>query len=357
MERVCLPSLSSFLDTMRFLKFFARRLLHSIFVLLGLSVLVFLIARVMPGDPARMALGPRVPEEIVEKYREDLHLNKPIYVQYYYWLIGAIRGDFGMSLFTKRNVADDIREFFPATLELILFTGVVMSTFGITLGVVAARYANKWPDNVVRVISYMGVCTPAFVFAILFLLLFGYILNLLPTIGRLSPWLDRPPVVTGFITIDSLIAGNLVAFFDGLKHLIMPGLALALGPMAQEARITRSSMTENLQRDFIALERSQAIPERRIMTKYLMRISIIPTVSVLGLDFASQLGWAFLVELIFNWPGLSRYGINVMMRKDLNAIVAVIMVIGLLFLIVNIIVDIVVAGLDPRIRLGAERSK
>ncbi len=326
-------------------------------MLLGLSILVFLIARVMPGDPARMALGPRAPESVVERFREELHLNKPIYVQYYYWLKGAVRGDFGMSLFTKRSVAADIKEFFPATLELMLFTGIVMSVFGILLGIVSARYANKWPDNVIRVISYMGVCTPAFVFAILFLFIFGYILNLLPTIGRLSPWIDRPSTITGLITIDSLIAGNLRAFFDGLKHLIMPGMALALGPMAQEARITRSSMTENLQRDFITLERSQAIPERKIMSKYLMRISIIPTVSVLGLDFASQLGWAFLVELIFNWPGLSRYGINVMMHKDLNAIVAVIMVIGLLFLIVNIIVDIVIAGLDPRIRLGAERDK
>lgn len=326
-------------------------------MLLGLSILVFLIARVMPGDPARMALGPRAPESVVERFREELHLNKPIYVQYYYWLKGAVRGDFGMSLFTKRSVAADIKEFFPATLELMLFTGIVMSVFGILLGIVSARYANKWPDNVIRVISYMGVCTPAFVFAILFLFIFGYILNLLPTIGRLSPWIDRPSTITGLITIDSLIAGNLQAFFDGLKHLIMPSMALALGPMAQEARITRSSMTENLQRDFITLERSQAIPERKIMYKYLMRISIIPTVSVLGLDFASQLGWAFLVELIFNWPGLSRYGINVMMHKDLNAIVAVIMVIGLLFLIVNIIVDIVIAGLDPRIRLGAERNK
>jgi len=342
---------------MRFVLFFARRLLHSIFVLLGLSILVFFIARVVPGDPARMALGPRAPESVVQKYRESLHLDKPLYTQYYYWLKNAIRGDLGMSLFTKRNVTDDIKEFFPATFELMLFAGIIMAFFGLLLGIASARYANKWPDNLVRVLSYMGVCTPAFVFAILFLLLFGYVLNLLPTIGRLSPWIDYPPTFTGLITIDCLIAGNFSGFFDGLKHLIMPAIALALGPMAQEARITRSSMTENLQRDFIALERSQAIPERKIMSKYLMRISIIPTVSVLGLDFASQLGWAFLVELIFNWPGLSRYGINVMLHKDLNAIVAVIMVIGLVFLIVNIIVDMVVAWLDPRIRLGAERSK
>jgi peptide/nickel transport system permease protein len=342
---------------MGFLAFLGRRLVHSVFVLLGLSILVFLIARVMPGDPARMALGPRAPEQVVENFRKSLHLDKPLYVQYYHWIKDAIRGDFGQSIFTRRDVADDIKEFFPATLELMLVCGVMMSVFGILLGVISARYANRWPDNLVRILSYMGVVTPAFVFAILFLLLFGYVLNILPTAGRISPWITRPPDVTGLMTIDSLIAGNFTAFWDALKHLLMPGFALALGPMAQEARITRSSMTENLQRDFIALERSQAIPEHKIMSKYLMKISLIPTVSVLALDFASQLGWAFLVELIFNWPGISRYGINVMLRKDLNAIVAVIMVIGLMFLIVNIIVDILVSWLDPRIRLGAERAK
>jgi peptide/nickel transport system permease protein len=342
---------------MSFLNFLARRLGYSIFVLLGLSILVFLIARVMPGDPARMALGPRAPEWAVENFKKSLHLDKPLYAQYYYWAKGALRGNFGKSIFTRRDVAADVKEFFPATMELILFAGVIMAVFGILLGVMSSRYANRWPDNVIRVISYMGVVTPAFVFAILFLLLFGYVLDLLPTAGRLSPSITRPPIITGLITIDGLIAGNFAAFFDALKHLLMPGVALALGPMAQEARITRSSMTENLQRDFIALERSQAIPERKIMSKYLLKLSLIPTVSVLALDFASQLGWAFLVELIFNWPGLSRYGINVMLRKDLNAIVAVIMVIGLVFVIANIFVDIIVSWLDPRIRLGAERGE
>ena len=340
-----------------FIIFLARRLLYSVFVLVGLSILVFLIARVMPGDPARMALGPRAPEWVVERFRAEMHLDKPLYVQYYYWLKNALQGKFGMSIFTRRDVATDIKEFLPATIELALFAGVIMATFGILLGVISARYANRWPDNVVRVISYMGVVTPSYVFAILFLLLFGYVLNLLPTTGRLSPGVTPPPTITGLITIDSLITGNFSAFLDALKHLLMPGIALALGGMAQEARITRSSMTENLQRDFIALERSQAIPERVIMSKYLLKLSLIPTVSVLGLDFASLLGWAFLVEMIFNWPGMSRYGINAMLRKDLNAIVAVIMVLGVVFVTVNIIVDIIVSWLDPRIRLGAERGK
>jgi peptide/nickel transport system permease protein len=342
---------------MRFAKYILKRIGHSILVLFGLSILIFIIARIVPGDPARMALGPRAPEEVVQRFREELHLNDPIYVQYYHWLKGALRGDFGYSIFTKRSVSQDIKDFFPATLELMLMTGIIMSVFGIFLGIASARHANKWVDNVIRVFSYLGVCTPAYVFAILFLLIFGYLLQILPTIGRLSPWIDRPPTVTGLMTLDSLIAGNLGAFWDSFKHLIMPSFALALGPMAQEARITRSSMADNLQRDFIALERTQAIPERKIMSKYLLRISVIPTVSVLGLDFASQLGWAFLVEYIFNWPGLSRYGIQVILNKDLNGITAVIMVIGVMFLVVNIIVDIIVSLLDPRIRLGAERSE
>ena len=130
---------------MKFLKFIVRRFLHSVLVLFGLSILVFVIARVIPGDPARMALGPRAPESVVQKFREDLHLDKPLYTQYYYWLAGALRGDLGMSLFTKRQVAEDVKEFFPATFELMLFTGLVMSVFGILLGIVSARYSNRWP--------------------------------------------------------------------------------------------------------------------------------------------------------------------------------------------------------------------
>lgn len=342
---------------MRFATFLLRRLFHSIFVLIGLSIIVFIIARVMPGQPARMALGSRAPQWVVERLRESMHLNQPLYVQYYYWLRDALHGDFGISLLTRRPVSTDIKEFFPASLELALFAGVIMAVFAILLGVVSAKYSNRWPDNLIRVISYTGVATPSFVFAILFLLLFGYVLNILPTTGRLSPGMIRPPTITGLITIDSLITGHFAVFLDALKHLILPGTALALGGMSQEARITRASITENLKRDFVALERSQAIPERKIFGKYLLKLSLIPTVSVMGLDFASILGNAFLVELIFNWPGISRYGLNAMLRKDLNAIVAVIMVLGLVFIVVNTVVDIIVSWLDPRIRLGAERGK
>ena len=337
--------------------FLLKRLGYSIFVLFGLSILVFIIARIMPGDPARLALGPRAPEWAVQRVRESMYLDKPLYAQYAYWLRDFVRGDFGESLFTRREVAQDIKEFLPATIELALFSGVVMAFFGILLGSISARYSNTWVDNVVRVGSYVGVCTPSFVFAVFFMLVFGYVLHILPSIGRLSAGVTKPPVITGMIVFDGLITGNFHAVGDTLWHLIMPGVALALGGMSQEARITRSAMSDNLQKDYIAAERAQGIPERVINLRYLLKPSLIPTVSILGLDFAALLANAFIVELIFNWPGMSRYGINAMLRKDLNAIIAVIMVMGIVFIIMNIIVDIVVTFLDPRIRLGAERSK
>jgi peptide/nickel transport system permease protein len=342
---------------MNFFTFLARRVIHSIFVIVGLSIVIFVISRIMPGDPARMAVGARAPQWVVDNLREQMHLDEPLHTQYYYWLRDALHGDFGISLVTRRPVADDIREFFPATFELALLAGLINGAGGIFLGTVSARHKDKWIDNVVRVVSYLGVVTPSFVFAVLFLLLFGMTLNWMPTMGRLSPAVSRPPPITGLITIDSLLTGNLTACFDALWHLILPSFALAMGGLAQEARITRSTMSDNLTKDYIASERSLGIPERVIMRKFLLKPSLIPTVSILGLDFAATLSSAFLVELIFNWPGMSRYGINAMLRKDLNAIAAVIMVLGVVFIIVNILVDIVVAQLDPRIRLAPGRGE
>ncbi len=342
---------------MSMLKFLGKRLALSLFVLFGLSILIFTISRILPGDPVRMALGSRAPQWAVDNLREQMHLNDPLYAQYYYWLVGAVHGDLGQSLFTRRAVIEDVREFLPATMELALFAGAIMAVFGILLGAVSGRYSNTWIDNSVRIFSYIGIVTPSFVFAILFLLLFGYVLNVLPTMGRLSPWIARPPVITGMVSLDALLSGNFAAFGDAIKHLLLPAISLALGGMAQEARITRSTISDNLRKDYISSAKGFGVPERLVMLKYLLKPSLIPTVSILGLDFASLIGNAFLVELIFNWPGFSRYGIHAMLNKDLNAVSAVVMVLGVIFIIVNILVDLIVAWLDPRIRLGAERGK
>jgi len=336
---------------MRMSTFILKRLSYTVFVLFGLSILIFVIARVLPGDPARLALGPRAPDWAVENLRQQLHLNEPLYIQYFYWVSDAARGSLGESLVTRRDVLTDVQEFLPATLELITLSALLVVGLAIPIGMVAGRRANSWFDNLVRVLSYVGVAVPAFVAAIVFLLVFGFMLNIAPSIGRISPNIAAPPTVTGFITIDSLISGNITAFFDAVVHLILPALALALGPIAQEARITRSSVVENLNKDYILSTVSHGVPERLLTLKYLLRPSMIPTVSVMGLDIAALIANAFLVELIFNWPGVSRYGITAMLRKDLNAIVAVVMIAGIIFAIANIVVDLIVAYLDPRIRL------
>ena len=334
---------------MKRLKYILHRLLWSVFVLFGLSILIFCIARVIPGDAATMALGTRATEEAKELYREQNHLNEPIPVQYVYWLKSAVQGDFGQSTQTRRAVSSDVAEFLPATLELMLFAAILEIVGGLLLGVLCARYAGSWFDNLIRVVSYVGISVPAFVWAILFMLTFSFLIPILPTIGRISAGITVPSV-TGFLLIDSLIAGNFQAFGDVLKHLIMPGTALALAGIAQSARITRGSMLENVEKDYVGSEIASGMPLRRVYARYILRPAASPTVAIIALDIAAMLGNAFLVEVIYSYPGISKYGINAILNKDLNAIVAVVLVIGVTFLIVNILVDIISSVLDPRIR-------
>ena len=334
--------------------FIAKRLFQGLFVLLGISLLIFIIARIVPGDPARMSLGPRAPQFAVDELRREMHLDQPLPIQYLYWFKGILRGDFGRSINTKRPVIQDIAEFLPATLELAVLAGTMFIAMAIVLGTLAARHRDSFIDGAIRGLSYSGIAVPAFVMSVLLLLLFGGVWRVIPVLGRSSAGIDPPSPVTGFLTIDSLLRGNVAAFFDAFLHLLLPAAALAIGPLFQEARILRASLTDNMGKEYIAVATGYGIPRRVIMGRHLFKPSFIPVVSVMGLDFASLMGNAFLVERIFNWPGISRYGINAMLNKDLNAISAVIIVFGAIFLVVNIVVDIIVASLDPRIRLGGK---
>ena len=320
-------------------------------VLFGLSLLIFFIARVMPGDPARVALGSLATKEQVEKLRKEMHLDKPFPVQYYFWLKSILRGDFGKSWYTRRPVTTDLKAYIPATLELILFSFLISLVIGQVMGVLAGYFRNSWFDGLSRLISYIGVAAPPFVVAIFFLLTFTYILNLTPAVGRLRLGATPPPQLTSFIILDSLLAGRFDITLQALKHIVLPAASLALANIAQEGRITRTSISENLQKDYVMAHIVYGIPTRSTIFKYLLRPSLIPTVSVMGLAFAYQLTNAFLVEVVFMWPGFSRYAVTVMLNKDLNAIVAVVLVIGVAFSVVNIIVDIIVSFLDPRVRL------
>lgn len=336
---------------MRLGPFILHRLAISIFVLFGLSILIFIIARIVPGDPARMTLGPRAPVYVVERLRQQMHLDKPLYQQYGLWLWEVAHGNLGNSLLTRRPVKQDIREFFPATLELVGLTAIFIIVGGISLGVTSARYKNTWFDNVVRLFSYLGIVTPAFAWAVILMLLFGFVWHLFPTYGRLTEGVIPPPTITGMYTVDSLLSGRLDIFWDAFVHLILPAIALALPPMSQAARITRSSMADNQNKDWVSSMIAYGVPDKVVTGKYLLKPSLISPITVMGMDIAATFGYAFMVEKIFGFPGLARYGIQVMLNKDVNAISGVVLVLGVVFITLNIVVDIIVAYLDPRIRL------
>ncbi len=326
-----------------------RRLGISLIVLVGVSMLVFGIARIIPGDPARIALGPNATVEQIAKLRSSMHLDESIVVQYGHFIKDLSRGDLGMSLYTNRPVTLDIAEFLPATLELVIVAGLLMIGIGLPLGRWSARYRGRLADHVIRLVSLLGVSAPSFVWAVILMLLFAFFLPLFPIAGRISDTytIER---VTGFLLVDTLWAGNFQAFSNALWHIVLPAFALALSGIGQAARLTRANMIETYDKPYIEMAQAYGFSGRRIANRFAFKPSLIPSLTIIGLDFAAMLGNAFLVEAVFAWPGLSRYGVAVILRKDLNAIIGTVLIISATFLLVNLIVDLLIAFLNPRIR-------
>lgn len=341
---------------MEFAYFVLRRLMWSVLVLVGLSIVIFLVARVVPGDPARIALGPMAAQEQVDELRTRMGLDRPIAVQYVRYASGLVRGDLGRSLLTQRDVNDDIRSTLPATLELVLSTLIVAIAVGLPLGVLAGRYKDSVLDNVGRFVALFGVVTPSFFIALLLQLLVGYVFRVLPVTGRLDSSLDFTAQVTGLVLIDALIAGRFDAWLDGLRHLILPTIALSAATIGQIARLTRSSMIDVSRKDYVEAARAFGIPDRITTFTYMLRPSFVPTLTVIGLEFGSLLGNAFLVEMVFGWPGMASYGVRAIVQSDFNAIMGVVMVTGVFFVCVNLVVDVLLGYVDPRIRLRGGRA-
>jgi len=335
---------------MSFGTYLLRRLLHIVPALVGLSILIFVLSRVIPGDPARLALGPDATVEQVRQLREEMGLDRPLVTQYVRYVGGLFRGDFGFSLRTRRNVAQDIREFLPATVELTTAAMLFAVAVGLPLGILAAVHKDRTTDHVSRLLALAGVALPRFWLAILLQLLFAYYLGILPTIGR-GP---APPVrITGLFLLDSLLTLNVPAFLVALKHIALPALALSLGSLAQITRLVRANMIEEMRRDYALAARSYGLPERLIIFKYVLKNAFSSALTVIGLSYGFLLGNAFLVETVFAWPGLAFYGVDSLLFKDLNAVVGVTIVIGAAFAVVNLLVDIAYGYLDPRIRYEA----
>jgi peptide/nickel transport system permease protein len=340
---------------LEFLYFLIRRALWSLLVLFGLSIVIFVIARVMPGDPARMAMGPRASQEQVDDLKRKMGLDKPLIEQYQHFIVGLSRGDLGLSFLTKRPVDDDIAETFAATFELVLATIAIAFLVGVPLGVVAAAKKDGWVDNLVRLVAILGAVTPSFLLALLLQVLAGYVLHVLPTTGRLSPDAPIPPSITGLFTIDMLLTGNLAGLVDALKHLLLPSLALCAATVGQIARITRSSMIDVARQDYIEAGRAFGVPDWVRVFKYMLRPAFVPPMTILGLEFASLLGNAFVVELVFAWPGMASYGVRSILQKDLNAVMGVVMISGLFFVVANLTIDVLVGVVDPRVRIRGAR--
>lgn len=335
------------------LRYISRRLFFSIFVLVGVSILIFTISRLVPGDPARLALGGTASESAVEELRVRMNLDKPLYIQYYFWAKNAVKGDFGKSLVSQRAVIEDIKEYFPASIELALYAAFIVAFLGLWFGILAGWNRNSPKiDNFVRIISYLGVATPNYVMAIFVILLFSKLFPLFPTIGRLDEHMAYPIHITGLVGIDALITGDFELFINSFKHIILPAFSLAMASMSVQTRVIRTSIVDNLGKDYISAARLYGIPERLIKYKYLLKPSLIPAITLFSHGVIMIMAGAFLVESIFNWPGLARYSMNAIMQKDINAMTAVVVLYGFIFVFVNLTVDIIVSYLDPRINLG-----
>ncbi len=333
-----------------------RRALTLFLVLLGLAILIFVIARIVPGDPARIALGPLATAEQVRELREEMGLDDPFPVQLWTYLSGLVQGDLGKSLLTSRPVMDDLRAALPATFELVLFTIVLQIAVSIPFGVLAAIYRNTWVDNVLRVVSLIGVVTPGFVLAILLQLVAAHYLGFFPVTGRLDGGIDFTADVTGLLVVDGLIAGRFDVVMDALRHLFLPSIALAAAGIGQVMRITRTAMIEVASRDFVEASRAYGIPERVVTFRYMLRVASVAPLTILGLEFASLIGNAFIVEFVFSWPGIASYGVRTILQKDLNAVIGVVLVSGVFFVVANLTIDLLLGILDPRHRIRAGRD-
>jgi len=291
---------------------------------------------------------------MVTRLRHQMGMDQPLHLQYVAYVRGIFRGDLGLSFQTRRSVSLDIAHYLPATLELVFVAIIWVLIIGVPFGVLAGRYKDSWLDNISRVVAFVGVAVPPFVVGLIGQLIFSYGLGILPTTGRLSLLTPMPPTRTGLLILDSLIAGNFSAFGDALIHILLPSLAIAMTGIGQITRLTRGSVSDVLGKDYIEAARAFGIPNRYVTFKYMLKPSFIPPLTVLGLTFASELGNAFLVEQVFSWPGMARYGIQAILRKDFNAIMGVVLIIGLAFVAVNFVVDVLAGYVDPRIRIQEE---
>lgn len=327
------------------------RLMRLVLVLVGLSIIIFVVARLVPGDPARIALGPLATPAQVQALHIKMGLDQPIVVQYFDYIANLFQGDMGQSTVTDRPVLTDITSALPATLELVLVAITFTACIGMPLGILAAYRPNGLFDQFSRITSLVGVVTPSFLIALMLQLAASLGWIELPVTERLSASFNYSGGATGLILLDSVLQGRWDVWLNALQHILLPALALSAAGISQVMRITRSSMIEFSHRDHVETLRACGVSKRKVNFKYLLRLSASAPLTILGLEFASLIGNAFVVEMVFSWPGVASYGVRSILHKDFNAVIGVVLVSGVFFIVVNLLIDFIIGLVDPRVKL------
>jgi peptide/nickel transport system permease protein len=332
------------------LRILCRRLLLAVLVIFGVIVVTFVISRLIPGDPARLMSGEHASRETVEHMRHVLGLDRPLPEQFAVYLVKLFHGDLGVSIRTERPVSEDIRHFFPATIELSLAALAFAVAVGVPLGVLSAVYKDSWIDQAVRAVSVVGISMPTFWLALLLLDLFYNWLGVLPGTGRLDEALPAPPSLTGLFTLDSVLAGQWQTLRSTLSHIALPAFTLGFVNMGIIMRQIRSAMIEVLREDYIRTARASGLASSTIILGHALRNAMIPSVTMLGLAFGDLLYGAVLTETIFAWPGMGNYVIESISFLDFPSIMGFAVVASVAYVLLNLAVDLSYMLLDPQIR-------
>ena len=316
---------------------------------LGLLLVTFLIGRVVPIDPVLTAVGDRATGEVYDRVRLELGLDKPLWYQFWVYLVKAVTGDFGRSILTSNLVFDDIVRVFPATLELATLATILGVALGIPAGVIAAVHQGKWPDQTVRVVGLMGYSIPVFWLGLMGLLLFYAKLGWVAGPGRLGvAFEDLVTPITGVIAIDSLLQGDWEVFQDAFRHLILPAAVLGYFSLAYISRMTRSFMIEQLRQEYIVTARVKGLSEGRVIWRHALGNIMVPLITVIALSYANLLEGSVLTETVFAWPGLGQYITNSLLNADMNAVLGGTLVVGIIFIGINLLSDVLYRLVDPR---------
>jgi peptide/nickel transport system permease protein len=330
-------------------RYLLRRLVLTIPILLGVSLLVFLMLHSAGGDPAQTILGARADPESIAELRRELGLDRPLPVQYVAFLAGAVRGDFGRSYRSNTPVVTEIAARFPATIELAVAAMAIAVVTGVVFGTLAAVRRHSILDYVSSTVVLLGVSIPTFWLGLILIIMFGLWMRWLPISGRVDPRLGADPSLP-FLTPASVLNGNWAVAKDALRHLILPALTLAAWPAAIVARMTRASLIESLGQDYVRTARGKGLPEQLIVVGHAARNALLPVLTVVGLEFGTLLGGAVVTETIFSWPGLGQLTVTAIGARDYQMVQGVVVLLGAVFVLLNLLVDVLYAVLDPRIR-------